>query len=95
MQSYFFSKVLNSFIVLLLSSFGTEKLKENKQEVTKIQEAVNRITRFFKYLVKKCCCKKSQKKQQDIQLDSNDRDETIGKCIFYKIAKHRKILAIM
>ena len=50
----FFSKIKNLFIALLLSSFGSDKLKDVKDdEINKIQEAIDRIRSFFKYLTSK------------------------------------------
>ncbi len=48
-------KVLNLFIALLLSSFDIEKLKEKKDEVSKIQEAFQRIFNAFKWIKRKLC----------------------------------------
>ena len=51
-------KVLNLFIALLLSSFGTDKLKDVKDdEINKIQEAIDRFRRMFNYLNRKIKCK--------------------------------------
>ncbi len=48
--------VLNLFLALLLSSFGTDKLNsiesEKDDEINKIQEAIDRITRFCRFIVK-------------------------------------------
>lgn len=43
-------KVLNLFLALLLSSFGIDKLKieEKDDEINNIQEAIDRIKRYFK-----------------------------------------------
>ena len=47
-------KIKNLFIALLLSSFGSDRLKDVKDdEINKIQEAVDRIRRFFRYLSRK------------------------------------------
>jgi hypothetical protein len=44
--------VLNLFLALLLSSFGADRLKsvEKDNEVNKIQEAIDRIKRFVRFL---------------------------------------------
>ena len=45
---------MNLFIALLLSSFGTDKLKDVKDdEINKIQEAIDRIKRFINFLKSK------------------------------------------
>ena len=44
--------MLNLFLALLLSSFGAESLKHSEEEEgpNKLQEAIDRITRFFIYI---------------------------------------------
>jgi len=45
-------QVLNLFLALLLSSFGAESLKHSQEDEgpNKLQEAVDRINRFFIYV---------------------------------------------
>ena len=45
-------QVLNLFLALLLSSFGAESLKHSQEDEgpNKLQEAVDRITRFCIYV---------------------------------------------
>ena len=45
-------QVLNLFLALLLSSFGAESLKHSQEEEgpNKLQEAIDRITRFCIYV---------------------------------------------
>lgn len=45
-------QVLNLFLALLLSSFGAETLKQSQEEEgqNKLQEAIDRINRFFIYI---------------------------------------------
>ena len=46
------TQVLNLFLALLLSSFGAESLKHSEEEEgpNKLQEAIDRITRFVIYV---------------------------------------------
>lgn len=69
------SKVLNLFLALLLSSFGADKLKmdDKDDEINKIQEAINRIRRFFRFLYFSFVKINMNTKQVDI----NDLDDEI------------------
>lgn len=56
------------FIALLLSSFDSSNLNsEDDEDDNKIEEAVNRIKRFFKFLfdkIRRLCCRKSVLKEE-------------------------------
>jgi len=67
-------QVLNLFLALLLSSFGAESLQtsQDESEPNKLQEAVDRITRFIAYLnshLLVCIYFRLQKKTIDDEFD--------------------------
>ena len=66
--------VLNLFLALLLSSFGSNKLKttnnEEDMEINGVNESFARIKRFFIIIFSKICClKKQYKKTEEITTD--------------------------
>ncbi len=72
---------MNLFIALLLSSFGTDKLKDVKDdEINKIQEAIDRFKRFFNYFHRKIKCKFklfSRYNAKNVQLESSKSKKLI------------------
>ncbi len=77
--------LLNLFLALLLSSFGADKLKidDKDEEINKIQDAIDRIKRFFIFLavklinlVKFCLCI-SKKKQTGVKENSQKEENKI------------------
>ncbi|CAF4713197.1 unnamed protein product [Rotaria sp. Silwood1] len=56
--------ILNLFLALLLASFGSNILIEKEDDENKIGEAIDRIQRFFHYLIESIFHQKQQQQQQ-------------------------------
>jgi hypothetical protein len=60
--------ILNLFLSLLLTSFGSNILTKNEDEENKISEAIDRIRRFCRFIL-------NQKQKKEIHLENPIRDE--------------------
>ncbi|CAF4252175.1 unnamed protein product [Rotaria magnacalcarata] len=68
--------ILNLFLALLLNSFGSNVLTEKEDEDDKIGEAIDRIQRFFHFLIENLvyffCGKKQRQKDADVENKNNE-----------------------
>jgi hypothetical protein len=59
-----FVQVLNLFLALLLASFGSLSERENEDDDNKIGEAIDRIQRCFRFIIRSFCRLFSRKKTE-------------------------------
>jgi len=66
-------------LALLLASFGSNVLAEREKEddENKIGEAIDRIQRCFRFLIRLFCCKKQR--QKPTMLENNTTETTFHK----------------
>jgi hypothetical protein len=64
---------LNLFLALLLASFGSNVLTEKEDEENKIAEAIDRIQRFFHFLIAFILrlFHRNKKMLEDINIENN------------------------
>ncbi|CAF3828874.1 unnamed protein product [Rotaria sordida] len=71
--------ILNLFLALLLASFGSNVLTEKEDEENKIGEAIDRIQRYFHFIINfiiRLFHRKNQQQKQKTYIDNNNINET-------------------
>jgi hypothetical protein len=63
---------LNLFLALLLASFGSLSERENEDDDNKIGEAIDRLQRCFRFLIRSFCRLFSRKKTAMTESNTNE-----------------------
>ncbi len=64
--------MLNLFLALLLASFGSLNEREKDDDDNKIGEAIDRIQRCFRFLIRVICGLFTRKKKPSIDNNTNE-----------------------